>query len=116
MDGFKGSDPLGLTPFAFRWAMAASPSGPSRSTRRPRTRSLTSSAVVPAAHSSSTSRRPSSPRRRVLQTKTTSAEAAKNGIHVKFDKGDPAVYDLVLVSVGRSPHGKRIDAEKGAKK
>ena len=49
--------------------------------------------------------------RLMLKTKTTGAEAAKDGIHVKFDGADPAVYDLVLVSVGRAPNGKRIGAE-----
>ncbi|HEY5676311.1 MAG TPA: NAD(P)/FAD-dependent oxidoreductase, partial [Myxococcales bacterium] len=49
--------------------------------------------------------------RLMLKTKTTGAEAAKDGIHVRFDGADPAVYDLVLVSVGRSPNGKRIGAE-----
>ncbi|HEY6909658.1 MAG TPA: dihydrolipoyl dehydrogenase [Myxococcales bacterium] len=49
--------------------------------------------------------------RLMLKTKTTGAEAAKDGIHVKFDGADPAVYDLVLVSVGRVPNGKRIGAE-----
>ncbi len=49
--------------------------------------------------------------RLMLKTKTTAAEAAKDGIHVKFDAADPAVYDLVLVSVGRTPNGKRIGAE-----
>jgi len=49
--------------------------------------------------------------RLMLKTKTTGAEAAKDGIHVKFDGADPAVYDLVLVSVGRTPNGKRIGAE-----
>jgi len=49
--------------------------------------------------------------RLMLKTKTTSAEAAKDGIHVKFDGAEPAIYDLVLVSVGRAPNGKRIGAE-----
>jgi dihydrolipoamide dehydrogenase len=48
----------------------------------------------------------------MLKTKTTAAEAARDGIHVKFDGGaEPGVYDLVLVSVGRTPNGKRIGAE-----
>ncbi|HYS07097.1 MAG TPA: dihydrolipoyl dehydrogenase [Myxococcales bacterium] len=47
----------------------------------------------------------------LLGTKTVGAEAARDGIHVRFDKGDPAVYDMVLVSVGRTPNGKRIGAE-----
>src|SRR5262249_47254899 len=49
--------------------------------------------------------------RLLLQTKTTGAEAARDGIHVRFDHGDPAIDDPVLVSVGRTPNGKRIGAE-----
>ena len=52
----------------------------------------------------------------MLKTKTVSAEATKAGIKVGFE-GDKApkdaqLYDLVLVAVGRSPNGKKIDAEK----
>ena len=49
--------------------------------------------------------------RLMLKTKTTKAEARPEGIRVEFDEGEPADYDLVLVSVGRSPNGKRIGAE-----
>ncbi|TMB13194.1 MAG: dihydrolipoyl dehydrogenase, partial [Deltaproteobacteria bacterium] len=49
--------------------------------------------------------------RLMLKTKTVGAEAARDGIHVRFDNGDPAIYDLVLVSVGRTPNGKKIGAE-----
>jgi len=49
--------------------------------------------------------------RLMLKTKTVGAEAARDGIHVRFDSGDPAIYDLVLVSVGRTPNGKKIGAE-----
>ena len=47
----------------------------------------------------------------MLKTKTVGAEAARDGIHVRFDNGDPAIYDMVLVSVGRTPNGKKIGAE-----
>ncbi|MCB1178564.1 MAG: dihydrolipoyl dehydrogenase [Leptospiraceae bacterium] len=52
----------------------------------------------------------------MLKTRATGAEAKPDGIHVKFE-GEKApegeqVYDLVLVAVGRSPNGKKIDAEK----
>ena len=47
----------------------------------------------------------------MLKTKTTNAEARDDGIRVEFDQGEPATYDLVLVSVGRSPNGKKIGAE-----
>jgi dihydrolipoamide dehydrogenase len=49
--------------------------------------------------------------RLMLKTKSVGAEAARDGIHVRFDNADPAIYDLVLVSVGRVPNGKRIGAE-----
>jgi dihydrolipoamide dehydrogenase len=48
----------------------------------------------------------------MLSSKTTKAEAAKDGIRVSFEGHDAKTYDLVLVSVGRTPNGKRIGAEK----
>ena len=48
----------------------------------------------------------------MLRTKTTKAEAMKDGIRVSFDKGEPKLYDLVLVSVGRTPNGRKIGADK----
>jgi dihydrolipoamide dehydrogenase len=52
----------------------------------------------------------------MLKTKTTGAEATKDGIRVMFEGLDGAksegVYDLVLQAVGRSPNGKKIGAEK----
>src|SRR4029079_8618600 len=42
----------------------------------------------------------------MLKTKTTKAEATKAGIKVSFDQGEPGLYDMILVSVGRSPNGK----------
>ena len=48
----------------------------------------------------------------MLGTKTTKAEATKEGIRVTFDKGEAKTYEMVLVSVGRVPNGKRIAAEK----
>lgn len=52
----------------------------------------------------------------MLNTKTVGVEAKPDGIYVKFE-GEQAPaeaqrYDLVLVSVGRAPNGKRIAAEK----
>ena len=49
----------------------------------------------------------------MLKTRAAKAEAKADGIHVSFE-GDaapaqPQVYDLVLVAVGRSPNGKKID-------
>lgn len=50
-----------------------------------------------------------------LNTKVTSMKSLKGGIKVGFDgKGAPEfdTFDKVLVSVGRSPNGKLIEAEK----
>ncbi len=51
----------------------------------------------------------------MLSTKVAKMEAKKDGIHVSFE-GENApegiqVYDRVLVSIGRRPNGKNIDAE-----
>jgi len=52
----------------------------------------------------------------MLKTKTVAAEATPAGIKVSFegDKApvEPQVYDLVLVAVGRSPNGRKIEADK----
>ena len=52
----------------------------------------------------------------MLKTKTSKAEATPQGIKVWFEgekaPAQPQTYDLVLVSVGRSPNGKRIGADK----
>jgi dihydrolipoamide dehydrogenase len=52
----------------------------------------------------------------MLKTRTVAAEAKKDAIHVSFEgeqaPSGPQPYDLVLLSVGRSPNGKRIAAEK----
>ena len=51
----------------------------------------------------------------MLKTKTTKAEARKEGIKVWFEGENapqaPQTYDLVLVSVGRAPNGRNIGAE-----
>ena len=50
-----------------------------------------------------------------LKTKVVEAKAGKKGIDVTFDGEnipEGKVYDRVLVAVGRSPNGKKIDAEK----
>ncbi|HEY5559420.1 MAG TPA: dihydrolipoyl dehydrogenase [Steroidobacteraceae bacterium] len=50
----------------------------------------------------------------MLNTKTSKAEATPQGIKVWFEAEkappEPRSYDMVLVSVGRSPNGKRIGA------
>ena len=51
----------------------------------------------------------------MLKTKTVGAEAKPDGIYVRFEgekaPAEPQRYDLVLVAVGRSPNGKKINAE-----
>ncbi len=51
----------------------------------------------------------------MLKTKTVGGEAKKDGIYVTFEgekaPKDAQRYDLVLVAVGRSPNGKKINAE-----
>jgi len=55
----------------------------------------------------------------MLSTKTVAAEATPEGIKVSFASAkegeaapEPAVYDLVLQAVGRSPNGRKIGADK----
>ena len=52
----------------------------------------------------------------MLKTRATQAEAKPDGIHVTFEgdqaPSNPQVYDLVLVAVGRTPNGKKLDADK----
>src|SRR5512134_2990209 len=48
----------------------------------------------------------------MLKSKTTKAAATKDGIRVEIEGQEPKTYDLVLVSVGRMPNGKRIGADK----
>ncbi len=56
----------------------------------------------------------------MLGTKVTGAEAKKDGIYVTFEGKEapngPQRYDKVLVAVGRTPNGKKIDAEKAGVK
>jgi dihydrolipoyl dehydrogenase len=50
----------------------------------------------------------------MLKTKTVKAEAQKGGVKIWFEgenaPKEPQLYDLVLVSVGRTPNGKNIGA------
>src|SRR6185503_11429145 len=48
----------------------------------------------------------------MLKTKTTKVEAAKDGLKVSFDGAEAKSYDMILLSVGRVPNGKKIGAEK----
>jgi dihydrolipoamide dehydrogenase len=51
----------------------------------------------------------------MLKTKTTKVEALKEGLRVSFEgeaaPKTPQVYDMILLSVGRTPNGKKIGAE-----
>jgi dihydrolipoamide dehydrogenase len=51
----------------------------------------------------------------MLKTKTVAVEAKKEGILVRFEgeqaPAEPQLYDYALLSVGRSPNGKKIGAE-----
>ncbi len=47
-----------------------------------------------------------------LKTKTAKVEAKKDGLHVSFENQKLEIYDMILVSVGRVPNGKKIGAEK----
>ncbi len=51
----------------------------------------------------------------MLKTKTVGVESKKEGLLVRFEgeqaPAEPQLYDLVLVSVGRSPNGNKIGAE-----
>jgi len=50
----------------------------------------------------------------MLKTRASKAEAKPNGIEVSFEgekaPATPQLYDLVLVAVGRTPNGKKINA------
>jgi len=50
----------------------------------------------------------------MLKTKTTKVEATPQGIKAFFEgeKSSSSVYDMVLVSVGRVPNGRKLGAEK----
>ncbi|HWA37610.1 MAG TPA: dihydrolipoyl dehydrogenase [Burkholderiales bacterium] len=48
----------------------------------------------------------------MLGTKTSKVEAAKEGLKVTFEGKGAQTYDMILVSVGRTPNGKKIGAEK----
>jgi dihydrolipoamide dehydrogenase len=52
----------------------------------------------------------------MLKTRTTGVEARPEGLLVSFDgeeaPAEPEFYDMILMSVGRSPNGKKIAADK----
>jgi len=51
----------------------------------------------------------------MLKTKTTKVEAVKDGLRVTFEgeaaPKTPLLYDMILLSVGRTPNGRKIGAE-----
>jgi len=48
----------------------------------------------------------------MLNTKTTKVEATPKGLRASFDGREAQTYDMILVSVGRVPNGRKIGAEK----
>jgi dihydrolipoamide dehydrogenase len=48
----------------------------------------------------------------MLKTRTTKVEASKDALRVSFEGREAKSYDMILVSVGRVPNGRRIGADK----
>jgi dihydrolipoamide dehydrogenase len=48
----------------------------------------------------------------MLKTKTSKVEATAKGLRVSFEGKEAQTYDMILVSVGRTPNGKKIAADK----
>ena len=48
----------------------------------------------------------------MLKAKTTKVEASSQGLKTTFEGAEAKTYDLILVSVGRVPNGRKIGAEK----
>jgi len=48
----------------------------------------------------------------MLKTKTSKVEATPKGLKVSFEGKEAQLYDMILVSVGRTPNGKKIGADK----
>src|SRR2546423_9164348 len=48
----------------------------------------------------------------MLKAKTRRVEATARGLKVSFVAKEAQLYDMILVSVGRTPNGKKIGAEK----
>jgi dihydrolipoamide dehydrogenase len=48
----------------------------------------------------------------MLKTKTSKVEASAKGLKVSFEGAEAQTYDMILVSVGRTPNGRKIGAEK----
>ncbi|HYN11654.1 MAG TPA: dihydrolipoyl dehydrogenase [Burkholderiales bacterium] len=52
----------------------------------------------------------------MLKTKSTKVEASAQGLKVSFEGAEAKTYDMILVSVGRVPNGKKIGADKAGVK
>jgi dihydrolipoamide dehydrogenase len=48
----------------------------------------------------------------MLKTRTSKVEASSQGLKAFFEGGGSKTYDMILVSVGRVPNGRKIGAEK----
>jgi dihydrolipoamide dehydrogenase len=48
----------------------------------------------------------------LLKTEVTAVKAAKTGLEVSFSEGKDQTFDRILVSVGRVPNGRTLDADK----
>ena len=48
----------------------------------------------------------------MLKTRTTKVEATKDALRVSFEGREAKSYDMILVSVGRVPNGRKIGADK----
>ncbi len=48
----------------------------------------------------------------MLKTKTTKVEATPKGLKASFEGKEAQLYDMILVSVGRTPNGKKVGADK----
>jgi dihydrolipoamide dehydrogenase len=48
----------------------------------------------------------------MLKTRTSKVEATPKGLKVSFEGKEAQLYDMILVSVGRTPNGKKIGADK----
>ena len=48
----------------------------------------------------------------MLKTRTSKVEAGAQGLKVSFEGAEAKTYDMILVSVGRTPNGNKIGADK----
>src|SRR5207237_3492308 len=48
----------------------------------------------------------------MLKAKTTKVEASSQGLKTTFEGAEAKTYDMILVSVGRVPNGRKLGADK----